>query len=500
MWTTAALASFISLAAFSASSPPPQYGSTKSCASACTELNKALPGQVTTANNAAEYRSIQAGYYSAFNGELSPACFVLPTKAEDVATVVKVAKKLQCPFAVKGGGHTFFAGANSIQDGISVDLQRLNQVTPNADGSASIGPGNRWGQVYETLDPLGKTVMGGRVSSVGVGGLLVSGGLSFLHPSRGFGCDNIRGYQLVNAEGKVLEVTQKSYPDLFWALRGGGNNFGVVTRFDVDTVQQGSFWGGSINYNISQLDSLMKAYNRLAQPETQDIKATTWFAPVYFPQTNFWLINVEPVYADPVATTPEIFKPFVEAPDQLSNSIRIANISSLTRDTTPVAGSSQAEWDITMKMNTEVVHYMKERIETGALSHPAITQIAFPVQILGKPTLSHTGNRGGNALGLSPADGPLLITQLGLTWNATESAADDAAIIAQGDALMADVKKWSERKGLAHRYIYMNYAGKSQDVFAGYGASNQAKLRRIAKKYDPQGVFQKLVPGGKKLF
>ena len=205
--------------------------------------------------------------------------------------MVKAAKKAQCPFAVKGGGHTFFAGANSIQDGISIDLQQLNQVTVNKDGSASIGPGNRWGRVYETLDPLGLTVMGGRVSTVGVGGLLVSGGLSFLHPSQGLGVDNIRSYQLVNADGKVLEVNQKNNPDLFWALRGGGNNFGIVTRFDVNTVKHQGFWGGSINYNISELEPLMKAYNRLAQPETQDPKATTWFAPVYFPKTGLWLIS-----------------------------------------------------------------------------------------------------------------------------------------------------------------------------------------------------------------
>lgn len=254
-------------------------------------MSKALPGRVTTAQDAAKYQTIRSGYYTTFNSELSPACFVLPATAEDVAVVVKTAKKLQCPFAVKGGGHTFFAGANSIQDGISIDLQSLNQVTPNSDGTASIGPENRWEAVYQVLDPLGKTVMGGRVATVGVGGLLVSGGISFLHPQHGFGCDNIRSYQIVSADGKILEVNQKSYPDLYWALRGGGNNFGIVTRFDLDTVPQGDFWGGAINYNISQLDNLLAAFNRLAQPETQDIKATTWFAPVLYPKTNVFIIS-----------------------------------------------------------------------------------------------------------------------------------------------------------------------------------------------------------------
>ncbi|KAL6709245.1 hypothetical protein ACN47E_001652 [Coniothyrium glycines] len=481
----------------------PRYRvSTGGCASACDFLKNVLQENITTtASDAVSYTGLQAGYYSSFNSELAPACFALPATAEEVALVVKTAKFFQCPFAVKSGGHSYFKGANSIQSGISIDLRRLNQITPNDDGTASIGPGNQWVQVYETLDPLGLTVMGGRVASIGVGGLLLSGGLSFLHPSQGFGCDHVRSYQIVTARGEILEVNEQNYSDLFWALRGGGNNFGIVTRFDLDTVPQKNYWGGGIYYDISQLDTLLAAYDKLAQPETADVKATTWFAPVYLPKLFTWLINVEPVYLDPVATTPEIFKPFIEAPGQISNTVRITNTSSLSRDTATTPGSASAEWDITMKMNTEVVYYIKQRIEEGALNHPALDVINFPVQALPKSTLSHTGNRGGNALGLSEADGPLLIVQLGLSWaaNAT-TAADDDAIIALGETFVAELKQWSVDKGLAHRYIYMNYAGQNQDVFAGYGPENQARLKRVAKKYDPEGIFQGLLPGGKKLF
>ena len=121
-----------------------------------------------------------------------------------------------------------------------------------------------------------------------------------------------------------------------------------------------------------------------------------------------------------------------------------------------------AERNIAMKMNTDIVLYTSNRIEQGALSHPLIEQIAFPAQILREPGLSHTNNRAGNALGLTAADGPLLIVQHSLSWTAsTTSPADDEAIIKLGEALKADVKKWSEQKRLAHRYVYMNYAGRN---------------------------------------
>ena len=85
-------------------------------------MNKALPERVTTAQDATKYQTIRLGYYTTFDSELSPACFVLPATAEEVAVVAKTVKQSRCPFAVGGGRQTFLAGANSIQDGISIDL------------------------------------------------------------------------------------------------------------------------------------------------------------------------------------------------------------------------------------------------------------------------------------------------------------------------------------------------------------------------------------------
>lgn len=128
------------------------------------------------------------------------------------------------------------------------------------------------------------------MDDVGVGGLLLSGGLSFFHPQLGFACDSIRNYQVVNADGRILEVNQESFPDLYWALRGGGSNFGIVTRFDLDSVPYDKFWGGAISYDISQLDVLIPAFAELAKGE--DLKATTWMVAYYSPKVDFWAIGM----------------------------------------------------------------------------------------------------------------------------------------------------------------------------------------------------------------
>jgi hypothetical protein len=104
--------------------------------------------------------------------------------------------------------------------------------------------------------------------------------------------------------------------------------------------------------------------------------------------------------------------------------------------------------------------------------------------------------KGGNALGLNPADGPLFHVLLYMVW---EDASKDETLNKAASKFMSDAKAEAKKRGLYSKYIYMNYAGPYQNVVPGYGDANLAKLKKVAKKYDPQAVFQKLQPGGFKL-
>lgn len=115
-----------------------------------------------------EFQQQQASYWSNQQAETQPACRILPRSAKEVAVTYMVIVTFGCRFAVKGGGHASFGGASSIEDGITIDLQRLNTTLVNADNTViQVGTGNRWIDVYQYLTPKNLSVVGGRVSDIG---------------------------------------------------------------------------------------------------------------------------------------------------------------------------------------------------------------------------------------------------------------------------------------------------------------------------------------------
>ncbi|KAF7362248.1 Bifunctional solanapyrone synthase [Mycena venus] len=163
------------------------------------------------------------------------------------------------PFAVKGGGHTANPGFSSTP-GVHISMSRFSEVTYNATAqTAIIGSGLVWDDVYAVLDPLDVTVVGGRFSGVGVAGYSLGGGYSWKSNTLGLTVDNIAGYELVLPNGTLTTVTAITNPDLFFGLKGGLNNFGIVTRFTFKTYPQTQIWGGLITYTVPTMAAVNKA-------------------------------------------------------------------------------------------------------------------------------------------------------------------------------------------------------------------------------------------------
>lgn len=116
-----------------------------------------------------------------------------------MSLAVLILRVTQCKFAVKSGGHAAFAGASNIDNGVTIDLINLNQLTLSSDKTqASVGPGNVWYDVYNYLQPHNVTVIGGRVSAIGVGGLTLGGGMSFFSSQHGWACDNVNSFEVIS--------------------------------------------------------------------------------------------------------------------------------------------------------------------------------------------------------------------------------------------------------------------------------------------------------------
>jgi FAD/FMN-containing dehydrogenase len=190
------------------------------------------------------YVNREASYWAA-NVPLHPNCIVQPRTTEEVSRIIKVLAGIDSLVALRSGGHTQWACSNDIHNGITIDLGLMTQVSYDAASNlASIQPGPRWGDVYLELLNYNVCVAGGRDGNVGIGGFLTGGGNSYYAGVRGFACDNVANFEVVLANGDIINANKSSHSDLWTALKGGSGNFGIVTRFDLKAFPAKDIWGG----------------------------------------------------------------------------------------------------------------------------------------------------------------------------------------------------------------------------------------------------------------
>ncbi|KAI0080431.1 FAD-binding domain-containing protein [Panus rudis PR-1116 ss-1] len=202
---------------------------------------------------------------------LKPSYVVFPTSASDISKAVQYATSHSPPLeiAVKSGGcHT--STNSSSEGGLVVDLAKLNKITVAEDKqSVTIQGGARWGQVYEELDKHGLVCVGGNVHFVGVGGFLTGGGYSNLSGHYGLAIDNLLSATVILADGSVVKTDKDHEPDLFWAIRGGGNQFGIVADFTVKTYPaHGSATVGALGYPGTELANVVQAVKKFTAQQT----------------------------------------------------------------------------------------------------------------------------------------------------------------------------------------------------------------------------------------
>jgi FAD/FMN-containing dehydrogenase len=209
------------------------------------ELGSAFSGQLIGPEDA-EYAEARKVYNAMIDRR--PALIARCTSADDVSRVVAFAGSHQLDLAVRGGGHNG-AGLGTVEDGVVIDLSPLNEVQVDPDArTVRVGGGCTWGEVDRATNEHGLATPSGIIATTGVGGLTLGGGLGHLTRNYGLAIDNLLEAEMVLASGERVRVSDDEHPDLYWAIRGGGGNFGVVTSFlfrlhEVDTIIGGpTFW------------------------------------------------------------------------------------------------------------------------------------------------------------------------------------------------------------------------------------------------------------------
>jgi FAD/FMN-containing dehydrogenase len=203
-----------------------------------------------------------------------PALVLQPISAHDVAAAVNFARDHGLLIGIKGGGHNI-AGTAIAEDGLTLDLSGMREVTVDPDANVvHVGPGCLLGEVDQATQAHGLATVLGFVSETGVAGLTLGGGFGYLARRFGWTVDNLAEVEVVGADGRIRTANRDQHPELFWALRGGGGNFGVVTRFSFRLHRVGpTITGGPIWWSAERAADVLAAYRELTEQAPRELTA-----------------------------------------------------------------------------------------------------------------------------------------------------------------------------------------------------------------------------------
>ncbi|GKZ26172.1 hypothetical protein AbraIFM66951_010044 [Aspergillus brasiliensis] len=421
---------------------------------------------------------------------LQPRVIVRPGSAQQVAAALALCRFFHVKFSIRGGGHLQIPGFTSNLDGVVISLGAFDRIQVAEDKStAEIGVGLRWLEVYRRLEEHGVAVAGGRVPSVGVSGLLLGGGISFQNSQYGVGAMGVCNYEVVLANSQIINANAYENPDLFWALKGGGPNFGIVTKVEMNTIPN-QIWTEVRIYPLTAAGQL-----RAALMQYQDAIETDNKASLIWNATNDIILIVY-FYCAPVENPP-VFRAFYEIP--YLTSFVPPGIRTVYDLVQAVASVNEAEPTIhefrtmSSRPSLEVYEAIEQAHAEQAEALKDVEGIALTtvIQPMSSLAMRETLKNGGSPLGLEPVGQQWFLARADWKNLQDEERVRDAV------RKIVDAAEFAaKRMGAYLPYKYSNYAAWDQDPLASYGTENVRRLKEVARKYDPEGVFQTLQNGG----
>ncbi|GFF24208.1 hypothetical protein IFM58399_00576 [Aspergillus lentulus] len=428
--------------------------SSGSCERACGILHSQF-------GDALHYPNNDSGFvlWDAKQNEVRYACRIVPESSADVAAVLSLLVNEWC---------------------------RLNTVELLSNSSRMrVGAGATGSQVYDALEPYGLAFVGPRTGTVGVGGFTLGGGTSAVTAEYGWALDNLFEYEVVLPNATVITVNEDQHPDLYFALRGGANNFGIVTYFQLRVFAQGPVLDLDRSYDPNVTDIFLKEAFDIFRVQDTNPQVGFEFVFTYIPQQDRFSLRGTQRYAQPVRNPPE-FERLSRIPFQ-SESGGVGTLASFARSNAPLGRSRYLFNTITHYpspvLSKRAFHILRQEVQSVAnITGFSANLISYSIPAR---AVSRMKERGGNALGIN-VKGHLILNNLSLAW---AHEADDEQVQLFAARFLQRYQVAARELGLYHPFVYVNYADKGQDVFSSYGERNKRRLIEIQRSIDPMGVF-----------
>lgn len=425
----------------------------------------------------AAYESARIIHNAAY--QRSPRLIVQPADATDVIAAVNFAREQGVPLAVRSGGHSI--AGHSSSDTLVLDFSAMKAITIDPERRrARIEPGATWGEVTAAAHEHGLAIPAGDTASVGVGGLTTGGGIGWLARKYGLTIDSLLAAEVVTADGRLVRAGADEHPDLFWAIRGGGGNFGIITAFEFQAHPVDMVVGGAIFYDAADGEAVLRGYADYAGSAPDELT------------TIVFMMHAPPLPFIPPEKhgTPVIALGLVYAGDLAEGQRIVQPLRELATPIVDLTGPMPYPAIYTLTAEAEKPgHYSDVRsMFMDSLDDDAIGTIMRQLNALSSPFgLIQLRVLGGAMARVAPEATAFAHRRQGIFLAAINLWMDPSESLihhAWADRFYEDMRPY------AHG-VYVNFLGDEGErrIREAYPPATYARLQALKNRYDPTNVF-----------